>query len=159
MKTVKIPLTQGRFTLVDAEDFAALSAYKWHTANGYVKRTSLARHGRRRNLYMHREIMKPMGRLVVDHRDGNKLNNTKANLRVCTSSQNHANAIRASHNTSGYKGVSYDSRWKKWRARLHINKKEIWLGYFSLARDAALAYDKAARLYFGRYALTNFKGE
>lgn len=92
----------------------------------------------------------------VDHIDGNKLNNTRGNLRIASNAENKMNRDKQSNNTSGYKGVSFHKKYKKWRAIIGIQGKSIHLGYFSDAVEAAKAYDDSARKYHGEFARTNF---
>lgn len=89
----------------------------------------------------------------VDHIDCNKSNNRIANLRDATPSQNHANTRVRKKNPSGIKGV-YTSNRKKfpWKASIHFNNKTIYIGYYKTKEEAALAYEKAAKEYFGEFA-------
>lgn len=106
---------------------------------------------------LHRWILfnqKP-GYPIIDHIDGNKLNNKRSNLRECTAAQNSRNARISKNNSSGFKGVSISSD-GKWRARIWRDWKEIFLGNFNSAEDAAVAYDKAAIDLHGEFASTNF---
>lgn len=91
----------------------------------------------------------------VDHKDGNGLNNVRSNLRFCTASQNKMN-MRC-WNKHGFKGVTFMKRrgLRCWRAKLTINKIVKHLGYFYCLHEAALAYNKAAKKYFGRFARLN----
>ena len=88
----------------------------------------------------------------IDHIDGNKLNNKISNLRECTSSQNGQNKKRPKNNTSGYKGVSWHIRQKKYTASIQINGKLKYLGSFAKAIDAYNAYKKAALEHYGEFA-------
>src|SRR3990167_1380719 len=90
-KVKLMPLTQGQFSIVDDEEYAWLSKFKWHYDGRYARRNSLQNEGNRRPIYMHRVIAKPPDGMKIDHIDGNKLNNTRANLRVCTHSENQHN--------------------------------------------------------------------
>jgi hypothetical protein len=106
---------------------------------------------------MHRVIIGAKLGELVDHVDGNGINNTRQNLRKATNSQNLINRKNLS-NTSGYKGVSYDRghyRNKPWRAQIKINYKSKTLGYFSTPEEAADAYKVASINYFGEFARTN----
>jgi len=143
-----IPLSQGKFALVDDDDYEWISKKKWYfRGNGYAAH---------RGVLMHRAILKTPKGMSTDHIDGNKLNNQKSNLRICTHTENIQNSKRNSGNVSGYKGVSQDKARGRWRAYIKSNKRMIHLGYFLTAEDAAHAYDEAARKYHGEFARTNF---
>jgi hypothetical protein len=91
----------------------------------------------------------------IDHCNGDKLDNRRCNLRDATTSQNKANEGLRKNNTSGFKGV-YWSKWAgKWMAGIKVNYKRIHLGYYMRKVDAARAYNRAARRYFGKYAQLN----
>jgi hypothetical protein len=158
MKT--IPLTNGGFTLVDDEDFDSLSRFKWRQDRGYVWRFSTVAEGmRKRRVVMHRVITNAPDGMLVDHANRDKLDNRKANLRVCTETENHHNQHRdPSKKKSAYKGVS-PNRGATWRARITVNKTLIHLGTFVNQVDAAKAYDKAAIEFFGEYARPYFTEE
>jgi len=159
----RIPLTQGKFALVDDEDYDFLSKLKWNT-NRKPDGTCYAVYGRRAktktpHLKMHIQITKHHNThiegMFVDHINGNGLDNRKSNLRVCTPRQNSYNAKISKNNKSGFKGVSWFRRDKKWRAYIAVGGSQIHLGYFINKTEAALAYNKAAEKYFGKFAKTN----
>lgn len=102
---------------------------------------------------MHREIVGTPEGMDTDHINGDKLDNRRSNLRICTHAQNGANRGPQKNGSSGYKGVSYHC--KKWRVQICINGKTKRLGGFNSLLDAAKAYDKAARKYHGEFARTN----
>ena len=107
---------------------------------------------------MHVELVSSPKGMYTDHRDGNKLNNTKANLRVCEGGQNVANSKLHSDSTTGFKGVTRIG--KKFGAqggRMNGKKtgKSRWLGSFDTAEDAARAYDEVMVKEFGEFARTN----
>lgn len=106
--------------------------------------------------YMHKVIMKASREFQVDHINGNKLDNRKTNLRLCSAAQNSMNKSIASNNTSGYKGVTWRKSRSKWLASIRINTTLIHLGSFDYKEQAALAYDAAARKYFKQFAKLNF---
>jgi len=108
-----------------------------------------------RKIFMHREIAKRMGLDLsneIDHKDNNGLNNRRENLRTATHAQNNQNKGKSKNNTSGYKGVNWEKRRNKWRARIYFNKNYIHLGYFNDIEEAAKAYEKAAKKYHGKFA-------
>ena len=89
--------------------------------------------------------------MIVDHINGNRLDNRKVNLRVCRLYENNRNIGISPKNTSGYKGVSFISKKRKWRAYIHIKGRQKHLGLFETAEEAAQAYETAAAKFFGTY--------
>ena len=152
----EIPLTKGYVAIVDDEDYEELSRRKWYCgSHGYAIRSSSS-NAKRKTVLMHRELMgNPLG-FEIDHIDHNILNNQKSNLRVCTHSDNKQNRPSPRHNTSGYKGVIFDKRSKKWYAKIGWLLSSKHLGTFATAEDAAHAYDKKAKELFGEFACLNF---
>jgi hypothetical protein len=154
----RIPLTRGKFALVDAEDYYRLLQYKWQAMLG---RTTIYATGRAdgKATKMHRLIMDAPDHLVVDHIDHNGLNNCKSNLRLCTSAQNSRNMFSSNGSTSRYKGVCWLKREKKWDAKIRLNGKIYNLGYFTDEIAAAKAYDKKAMELHQEFACLNFPPE
>jgi hypothetical protein len=147
-----IPLTQGKQAIVDDEDFERVNQYKWFWDKNYGSR-SLPRSGKnRRNIRMHRFIMDAKRGQFIDHKNGDKLDNRKSNLRFCTISQNHAN--RKNTARSGYKGVHFDGY--RYNSFITIKYKLIRLGSFKTKIEAAKCYDSNAKKYYGRFARLNF---
>ena len=150
-----IPLTQGKFAIVDAEDYDWLSRYDWFAMKS--KQTYYAhRHSNGKILSMHREIMRAPKGMICDHKNHNGLNNRKSNLRICTIRQNARNRQARTGCSSGYKGVYWSKRYKKWRARISFECRRIHLGNFFDEIKAALAYDDKAAELFGEFACLNF---
>jgi hypothetical protein len=149
-----IPLTKGKFAIVDVEDYERLSQYKWHAVKT-GDRFYAYRSKNKRSLSMHRVIMNAPKGMVVDHIDGNGLNNRRSNLRVCTVSQNHQNR-RWTGGVSRYKGVCFLKKVNKWKAEITFNGRRIHIGCFADEISAAKAYDKKAAELFGEFAYLNF---
>jgi len=155
----KIPLTQGQFALVDAEDFERVSKYKWTAEwskdikSYYAFRSSFI-NGKQKMIRMHRFILNVPKGMYVDHINHNTLDNRKSNLRVCSNKQNVRNQKLNSKNSTGFKGV-HKTHSKKVQAKIHVSGKTIYLGCFSNPKEAAIAYNKAAKKYFGKFALLN----
>jgi hypothetical protein len=158
----KIPLTQGKFAIVDPEDYERLSKYKWHLAKGltgsYAARWQRIRPGGpRKKIWMHRQVIAVSEHLLCDHVNGNGLDNRNANLHPATVSQNLCNCPkRKSKTRSKYKGLEYDKIQRKWKARIQYNGRKIYLGSFTGEIDAAKAYDKKAKVLVGEFARFNF---
>lgn len=164
MKEIK--LTRGQVALVDDEDFEELNQYAWHAFRGqkakdyYAMRTIWV-NGKSKHEFMHRHILKLTdSQIKCDHKDGNRLNNQRENLRTATSSQNEANKKKKLACSSTYKGVCWDKRKQKWIAYIRSPSgkgrgRRKYLGYFTDEIEAAIAYNRAAEQIFGQFALLN----
>jgi hypothetical protein len=102
---------------------------------------------------MHRFILDPPEDREVDHINHNRLDNQKFNLRVCTKEENQYNAVLRKDNKSGYKGVYLKG--DKWYTSIVYAGKQIYLGRFLTAKEGALAYNEAAKKYYGNFAKLN----
>jgi hypothetical protein len=151
----RIPLTQGKYAIVDPEDYEFLVHYKWYAAKQGYTYYAIRKHAGK-HISMHRQIINAPKGLVCDHIDHNGLNNTKQNLRNCTQSQNACNQRKRRNKSSTYKGTHWHRRDKKWHARIKANGHRYFLGCFNKEIDAAKAYDKAAKIYHGQFASLNF---
>lgn len=148
----KIKLTQGKYALVDDLDFRFLNQWKWHYLNiGYAARRDYSNNGT--YLLMHRVILNTPKGLETDHKNGNKLDNRRLNIRICTKSENSFNKNKQNNNTSGFKGVF----WRKDRSKWKVKIGKINVGLFSDKVMAAKAYDKKAKELFGEFVRLNFK--
>lgn len=148
--TIIIPLTQGQVALIDDDDAPLIMRYRWqYQARGYaVGRVN------GQQVYMHRFLLNAPPGLQVDHINGNRLDNSRANLRLVTPRQNRQNSLPRPHHL---KGISWEKQ--RWRVRIHVDGQCLNLGSYSDPHHAALLYDAAARHFFGDYARTNFPPE
>lgn len=143
----QIPLTKNQFALVDDDLFGYLNRWKWHYNCGYAERKENGKHIR-----MHRVILKT--KRIVDHINGNSLDNRRANLRPANTSTNAMN-MRKSRGVSKYKGVSFDKGVP--RVQICKNNKRVFSESAPIDRWAAMIYDLNAPLVFGEYARLNFE--
>lgn len=155
MSATEVPIINqpGLVALVDADDATLVSGYRWRSYyryGGWYVQTSV----RSRALLLHRLVMNAPVGLLVDHINGDKLDNRRSNLRLCTNAQNQWNR-HVRFGTSPYKGVSWDKKASKWRAAIRFNGRTTNLGSFDDERDAALAYNAAALRLFGEFANPN----
>jgi hypothetical protein len=153
MKT--IPLTQGKVALVDDSDYEELSKYNWQFgAYGYVTRYANV-NGKGTTVRMHRQIMGSKLNMLVDHKNGNRLDNQRHNLRSASDTQNKRNIGITANNTSGFKGVSLDRKRGTFRAMIQSDSGPVFLGRYATAPEAAKAYDIAAKKFHHEFAKVN----
>ena len=152
----RIRLAKDRFAIVDPDDFQNLSRYDWHL-NERKGKCYAATFNEGKILYMHRLITNAPKGTIVDHRNHESLDNRKANLRFAEQWQNCCNKrINTKDKTSRYRGVSLIKKINKWQAIIYCKGKSIYLGLFENEVDAAMAYDTAAKIYHGNFAMLNF---
>lgn len=144
---------------VDDNDFEYLNQFKWYACKYrhtvYAIRNIKLPNGKKRTISMHRIILQLTNpKILCDHIDHNGLNNMRNNLRPVTYKQNSANMSSFKNSSSKYLGVSLEKK-KYWKAQIFINNKILNLGYFTHEKDAALAYNKAALKFRGKFANQN----
>jgi hypothetical protein len=141
---------QNKIILIDSDYLYLLNKYKWYINSKYI----VAQYKNKR-LLIHRIIMNAPKNKMIDHINGNTLDNRKCNLRICNRSQNFRNRTKQKNNTSGYKGVSFHKRLNKWQAQITTNKNKKCLGYFDTPELAFFAYCKANKKYHGEFGRVN----
>lgn len=147
-----IALTQGKFAQVDDEDFEIINKYKWCAARmkdiWYTIRSD-------DYISMHRFIMNARKGKIINHKDGNGLNNQRNNLRFCNAYQRSAARRSAKGSSSIYLGVSWDKQRDRWKVRINSGNNKINIGYFKTEENAAIAYNIYAEKYHGEFARFN----
>jgi hypothetical protein len=156
----QIELTQGKTAIVSAEDFEYINQWKW-SYDGHnhcaVRSETIKKDGkyRSKSILMHKLIMETPSGMNTDHINGDRLDNRKSNLRICTHKENQRNMKMHKDNTSGYKGVSR-SREGRWVVKIG-NK---YIATFKDIVEAAKRYNVEAKARYGEYAkLNNIGGE
>lgn len=147
-----IPLTKGKVAIVDDEDFEWLSKFKWCFDCGYAARRTTKKEGMKL-VYMHRYMSNVPNDMEIDHINGDKLDNRRENLRICTHSENVLNQPIHKNSKTGKKGVFKHQG--KFVAAIRINNKKIYIGIYSTVDEASKAYDEAAKKYHGEFARLN----
>jgi hypothetical protein len=155
--TVKrIPITGGLYAYVDAVDYEQISRHHWRLVGGGYA----GRYENHRCILMHRQIMNPPEGMVVDHLSGNRMDNTRVNLHVCTPAENCRNRPKRRGSSSNYFGVYWVKPRNKWMAVICLGgRHNRTIGYFDDEAEAARAYDHAAVMHFGDAARLNFPEE
>lgn len=160
----EIQLSQGQSALVDDEDYDFLIQWKWHARKAKVKGKEYSYYARRNvwdgatnhTILMHREILCPANDEWIDHKDRNGLNNQRKNLRFCNRFTNAFNQETSNQKTkSKYRGVTQNKGCKSFVATLVYKGKRFYLGSYSSAKEAALAWNEAAIRYYGEFARLN----
>jgi len=151
--SLQIPLTQGKFAIIDAELYDLIKPYNWSFLNVGYAITTLHNN---KSLLMHSLISKEFyNGSLLDHKNRNKLDNRRSNLRAVTTQQNSCNTSGARLSSSKYKGVFYNKRLNKWQANINFGKTTFNLGLHKDEKFAAKLYNEKALELFGEYAYIN----
>lgn len=158
----KILLTRGKVALVDDSDFESLSEFKWMAggnwaANKIYACRSITVAGKRKTIRMAREILNAPEHMVVDHINGDTLDNRRENLRICTRRENRWNRLNSASETK-YFGVTYNKDRNKFYASIGHAGKQHFIGEFENPVEAAIAYDACAFRLRGEFVSLNFPG-
>lgn len=159
---VRMPLTRGLWAVVDEADYELVKAHKWHACkpknkNIFYAKTTIKIKGEYKHIKLHRFILNATIGSMVDHIDGNGLNNQRSNLRFCNYSENQRNRSATKKSKTGFKGVFKSQSGQRFVSKLGINGKDIYLGTFDHKEQAAKAYDYMAKKLCGKFARLNFK--
>jgi hypothetical protein len=136
---------------IDTADLPLVVGHTWGNVEGYVSNCKLGR--------LHRYLTNAPADMVVDHYNHNPQDNTRGNLRLCKQKENSRNRLRRKRSKSGFKGVSWHKRLKKWQAVITVDGKDKFLGAFPDIETAVLVRDEAERELFGEFACPNFSAE
>lgn len=151
----EIHLPCGRAVMVDDDDMPLVSSFRWRAQAdkrrpGQLDAVVTGQISRGDFMQMHRLIMRPPEGMVIDHINGNVLDNRRQNLRICTVAENNRNRAKLRTNKSGYKGVFWDV--SSYRAAITCDGRKTYLGRFATAEAAHAAYVQAAMKLHGSFA-------
>jgi hypothetical protein len=157
---VEVPLTRERIALIDDDDFETVSRFKWCCDRQKDMRSPIyaITWNKGKIMRMHRLILNAQPGQLVDHINGNGLDNRRSNIRICTIAEN-AHNIHKTRGKSIFKGVSWHDKHKIWDVTITLDCTRIYIGTYKNELEAALAYDEAARKYHGVFASLNFPGQ
>jgi len=154
-----IELTQNRTAIFDAEFLPIVEELKWGAMKGKYTSYATARNrlddGTVKTIFMHRLLTDTPEDMVADHINGDGLDNRLSNLRVVTVAQNNLNSRVRNDSQSGIKGAYYDKRKGTYYSRIKVDGKNIYLGTFNNAEEAAQAYAESSAKYHGEYGRTH----
>lgn len=148
----QIQLTQSKIALIDNEDFEDLNRFKWcaYSPRGYPNLWYATRREGTTTIRMHQQILNVPKRLMIDHIDGDGLNNSRSNLRTATNSLNQLNQHKLrSNKTSKFRGVSWCAKYQNWQAGIKINGIQYFLGRFADEKEASEVYERTKKSLFG----------
>lgn len=148
----EIPLTQGKFAIVDDSDYEILIRYRWHFNKGYAVRIVRTPNSKKRTyIGMHNVILGTPEGMEGEHRDGNGLNNLRSNLRICTHAENMRNHALLKRNKYGLTGIYWRAKKRRFTATIYFNCSTIHLGTFKTIEEAKRARIEGENKYFGEF--------
>ena len=155
-----LSLSKGLKTCVDNDVFTWARKYSW-SATGRIGREYASRkkgaRGSCRTIYLHREILRPEGKLEVLHKNGNALDNRRQNLRLGSRSENlYGHQFRPSSRSSRFRNVAFHKATGRWECWVHISGKKVHLGFFRSEKKAAKVRDCEALKRLGPCVYLNF---
>jgi HNH endonuclease/AP2 domain len=144
---VEIHFNTGDIGFIDLDDLEKFTRHFWSlNSQGYVQSRI---NGVLKRLHLY---LLDFPKNIVDHKNRNKLDNRRSNLRECTQAQNTRNSPLKKNNTSGYPGVNFIKTSGKWRARITFNRKEIRLGNYDSFEEAVKARKEGEKKYFEEFS-------
>lgn len=152
-----IPLTLGKEAIIDANDVPIVDAWNWFAVPkscGFYVQRSVRVNGKSKTIWLHREIMSAPSDRVVDHINGDALDNRRCNLRLVTQAENMRNQRLRSDSTSGLKGAHWNKAAKRWSSEIRTKERRIFLGLFDTAEAAHQAYCQASAELHGEFGRT-----
>lgn len=162
MKTIKVMIrSSDKYVncFIDNEDYSSFKKFRWFLhKDGYAYRYEYDRRISNNScILMHRQIMSAnkFPGFEIDHINGNRIDNRKSNLRVVKRSHNNQNSKIRRDNKSGFRGVWFDEKTKKWCSSIKLEDKRIWLGRHETPYQAAIAYNQMASKLYGLHAKLN----
>ena len=152
-----VPLNKGLYAIIDLCDYELVSKHVWYamyckSTNGYYAVTNMCIDGKRRPVRMHRMITNAPDDKLIDHVNGDGLDERRLNLRECSYAENIRNSKLSKNNKSGFKGVNWSNVMQKWEAKIMVNRKKIHLGYYDAPSEAHESYCAAALKYHKEFA-------
>lgn len=149
VNVLKIITANGAVIIADTSDYDLISKYSWCISKtGYAVANI-----NNKVTKLHRYVLGINDpKKIIDHKNGNTLDNRKVNLRVCTNAENARNCKVSKNNTSGVSGVQFIKKSGRYRARITVNRKEIRLGHYKTFDEAVKARLEAEKKYFGEFA-------
>jgi hypothetical protein len=144
---------ERRYVLVSSEDFERVSSYKWCLdSDGYAVGCMKKEGGGWKTFKMHRFIINAAPGELVDHKDGDRLNNTRSNLRICTHTENMRNRKKQPAKSSKYLGVCYQQKTGRWRVQFWVDKKQMSFGSYATEDEAGRVAMEKRKEYHGAFA-------